>query len=245
MLPGTDQGGVRVPQPVPRPDVYADLRQKIIALDHQPGVDLDEGALVETYGVSRTPIREALIRLAAEGLVVIKRNRGAYVAPLDVATLRAYFEAAEFVTRAIVRLAALRGSERDLATIESAMVAFEDAVRRDDARAMVEQNDRFHDAISAASGNKYLYDAARRILADHQRIAQLCYSHEIATRDDRAMDITVAQHRALFSALRKGDATAAEEVAIDHLGLCKEGLRDILTATDGALAGLMIEADAA
>lgn len=228
-----------------RPDVYADLRQKIIALDYQPGVDLDEGTLVETYGVSRTPIREALIRLAAEGLVVIKRNRGAYVAPLDVATLRSYFEAADFLTRAIVRLAALRRSWEDLKTIEAAMVAFEEAWERNDTRAMVEENDRFHDAISAASGNTYLYDAARRVLADHQRIAQLTYAHEIGVGDARAKETTLAQHRALFAALERGETDTAERVARDHLGLCKDELQRILTATDGSLDDLQTEADAA
>lgn len=231
--------------PSSRPDVYADLRQKIIALEHQPGVDLDESTLVDAYGVSRTPIREALIRLAAEGLVVIKRNRGAYVAPLDMATLRAYFEAADFLTRAIVRLAALRRTADDLTAIETAMTAFEEALRRSDTRAMVEQNDRFHDAISAAAGNKYLYDASRRVLADHQRVAQLCYAHEVGVGDTRAQETTLAQHRALFEALKEGDAATAEKVALEHLGLCKEGLRDLLTARDGLLEDVRLNADAA
>lgn len=231
--------------PPTRPDVYADLRQKIIALEHRPGIDLDEGTLVDTYGVSRTPIREALIRLAAEGLVVIKRNRGAYVAPLDLPTLRAYFEAADFLTRAIVRLAARRRTAGDLTAIEGAMVAFEEAMQRGDTGPMVEHNDRFHDAISAAAGNKYLYDASRRVLADHQRIAQLCYAHEIGTGDATTKEATLAQHRGLFEALRAGDAAAAERVALDHLGLCKEGLRDLLVAEDGALDDLRIDADAA
>ena len=73
-------------------DVYADLRRRIISMDLPLGADLDEVELVDHYGVSRTPIRETLIRLQGEGLVELRRNRGAYVAPLDFPTLKAYFD---------------------------------------------------------------------------------------------------------------------------------------------------------
>jgi DNA-binding GntR family transcriptional regulator len=228
-----DNGGKR--------DVYNDIQRKIITLEFAPGSDLDEATLVEMYGVSRTPIREALIRLAGEGLVVIKRNRGAYVSPLDVATLRAYFEAADFITRAVVRLASQRRSKTDLEAIEAAMLTFERAMARRDMAAMVEQNDRFHAAISAAAHNKYLEAASRRLLADHQRIAQLCYAHELETQDDQAKASTLEQHRVLFESVKRRDPATAERTALAHLKLCKEGLQQLLTGMDGLLDDLNIE----
>jgi len=92
---------------------YQDIRRKIVRLELSPGQDLDEARLVETYGLSRTPIRELLIRLAGEGLVVLRRNRGAYVSPLSVDTLQAVFEAGDLLERAIIRLACARRDERD------------------------------------------------------------------------------------------------------------------------------------
>lgn len=232
-----DNGGKR--------DVYADIQRRIITLEFAPGSDLDEATLVEMYGVSRTPIREALIRLAGEGLVTIKRNRGAYVSPLDVTTLRAYFEAADFITRAVVRLASQRRSETDLKATETAMLAFERAMARSDMAALVEQNDRFHAAISAAAHNKYLEAASRRLLADHQRIAQLCYAHELETQDDQAKTSTLEQHRALFDSIKRRDSLTAERTALAHLRLCKEGLQQLLTGMDGLLDDLNVEDAAA
>jgi DNA-binding GntR family transcriptional regulator len=226
-------------------NIYDDIRRRIITLQFAPGTDLDEATLVEMYGVSRTPVREALIRLAGEGLVTIKRNRGAYVSSLDVTTLRAYFEAADFLTRAVVRLASRRRSETDLRAIETAMLAFERAMARCDMAAMVEQNDCFHAAISAAAHNKYLEAASRRLLADHQRIAQLCYAHELDTQDDQAKTSTLEQHRALFESMKRRDPITAERTALAHLRLCKEGLQQLLAGMDGLLDDLDVEDAAA
>jgi DNA-binding GntR family transcriptional regulator len=226
-------------------DVYADIRQKIITLEFGPGSDLDEGMLVQMYGVSRTPIRETLIRLAGEGLVTIKRNRGAYVSPLDISTLQAYFEAAEFLTRAMVRLAASRRTASDLRSIATAMTRFESALEESDMASMVRWNDRFHDAIGRAAHNDYLYAAYRRVLADHERIAQLCFEDELDRHDTEVKSSTLDQHSSLVAALERGDADMAERVSVEHIGLCKRGLQQLLARPGGLLGDIRVGSDAA
>ena len=223
-------------------DVYADLRRRIISMDLPPGEDLDEVELVDHYGVSRTPIRETLIRLQGEGLVELRRNRGAYVAPLDFPTLKAYFEAADYLHRAVVRLAALRRSDEDLQAIHEAMLSFEDALKQGDSYLMVTWNDRFHERIGVAASNKYLLGAYRRVLADHERIAALIFNREIATNAEAEISLTLEQHRSLYAALENNQASKAEEIAAAHLNLCRDGLTELLEKSTGALDGIELAA---
>ncbi len=83
--------------------VYQRLREGILSLDYVPGANLDEARLVESFGLSRTPVREALIRLAADGLVVLLPDRGAQVEPVDLADFPRYVEAFDLVQRAVTR----------------------------------------------------------------------------------------------------------------------------------------------
>lgn len=223
-------------------DVYADLRRRIISMDLPPGEDLDEVELVDQYGVSRTPIRETLIRLQGEGLVELRRNRGAYVAPLDFPTLKAYFEAADFLHRAVVRLAAQRRTPSDLEAIREAMLGFEDALAQEDSYLMVTWNDRFHERIGFAAYNKYLLGAYRRVLADHERIAALIFNREIATNATEEISLTLEQHRSLYEALEAGREEEAEQIAAAHLNLCRNGLAELLEKSSGALDGITMEA---
>ena len=92
----------------PARPLYEELRHQIISMKIKPGADLDEKTLVEKFGVSRTPVRESLIRLSAEGLVEIRKNRGATVTALDLQTLQSIFEAGDLIEKAFTRLACLR-----------------------------------------------------------------------------------------------------------------------------------------
>src|SRR5690606_8634940 len=94
-----------------RSRVYDLLFQETLSLRLEPGSALDEAELAETYGVSRTPMREAIIRLSGEGLVRLRPNRSARVAPMDVHNLREYHEAAELMHRVVARWAAARRSD--------------------------------------------------------------------------------------------------------------------------------------
>lgn len=221
-------------------DVYSDIRRRIISLDLAPSADLDEAELVEYYGVSRTPIRETLIRLHGEGLVELRRNRGAYVAPLNLPTLQSYFEAADFLHRAMVRMACQRRTKDDLAQIEEARDAFEKAIKKGDADEMVVWNYRFHSRIGQAARNKYLFAGYSRILADHERIAGLIFNKELETDAEEDIQITIDQHNNLYKAICNRDIAAAELVSSDHLNLCRDGIADLMSGTSSVLEGLTV-----
>ena len=223
--------------------VYEELRHHIITMDIAPGSDLDEKQLVERFGVSRTPVREALIRLSAEGLVEIRKNRGATVTSLDLQTLQSIFEASDLIEKAFTRLACVRRSDQDVKEIEEIKKQFDRDLARKDISGMVDSNSRFHLRIAQASGNKYFTDCYRRILADHERIAQIWYSRNIQQQHDKASELISRQHHELFTAIKNKDTEKAERISMDHATLCKEGVRSTLIAGEDLISDISIEMD--
>jgi DNA-binding GntR family transcriptional regulator len=108
--------------------LYERLRRAILSLSIPPGENLEEKELVQRFGISRTPVREALIRLAADGLVVLLPNRGARVAAIDLGDFPRYVEAYDLIQRAATRLAAQRRDHDDLVKIKDAQARFEKAI---------------------------------------------------------------------------------------------------------------------
>jgi len=225
-----------------RQRAYAEVRARILRLDFAPGAELEEGALSRLLGLSRTPIREALIRLASEGLVVLQRGRGARVAPLDISSLRTFFEALDLLQRAVTRLAALRRTEEDLAAIEPHIVAFEESGKRVESLDMAETNYRFHMAIAAAAHSDYLERSYSRVMTEGLRVARVCFSEE----NDRQvplgahLDRTTSEHHALYNAIRGQDAEEAERLAAAHTVLFRNRVAQTLIPMDGALADLRV-----
>jgi DNA-binding GntR family transcriptional regulator len=217
--------------------VYAELRRAILRLEVPPGAELEEGALSRQFAVSRTPVREALIRLGSEGLVNMQRGRGARVASLDLATLRDFFEGLDILQRTVTRLAASRRREADLAKIERPLHGFEHAAAALDNTAANEANYAFHRAIADAAQSHFLGAAYARVLSEGLRITHLCFS-EHAGAEQRLPShfaATIEEHRTMFAAIRDGDAEAAERVAGSHVLLFKNRVATTLMSTAGTL----------
>ena len=87
-------------------DCLSEIRTRILTMGIAPGAALDESALSEEFGVSRTPVREVLQRLAGEGYVALADNRGAKVASMDLSTMRTFFQTAPLIYSTVARLAA-------------------------------------------------------------------------------------------------------------------------------------------
>ena len=223
---------------------YEQIRTKIVTLDYSPGDHLDEKSIVTELGVSRTPVREALIRLAGEGLVKMAKNRGASVAELDLESLHAVFEAADLIERAIVRLACVRRSKADLAAIEKAMQECERAFNALSVSQMVLSNIEFHIAVAQASHNKYFIKSYRQILSDQERIAQYWYSNNIATDAVEANTLALEQHRQLINAIAAQDQQLAEDTLVEHASLCKNAVYDLISAGQTILKSVNVQANA-
>ena len=108
---------------------------------------------------------------------------------------------------------------------------------------MVHSNTEFHLRIAAASGNKYFLESYRRILADHERIAQIWYS-DIFRSDDRAANEKICrQHDELYQAIEQGDTDRAEAISIAHAHACKEGIRSSLSSGESLIADLNVQTE--
>jgi DNA-binding GntR family transcriptional regulator len=192
--------------------VYDALKHDILAMTLAPGEPLDETRLSRRFAMSRTPVREALVRLAAEGLVTTLPNRNTIVSPLDFATIPTYFDALVLMYRVTTRLAAGRRTETDLAAIRAVQQLFADAVAGADALAMVSVNRDFHLAIAAAGRNRYYADFFARLLDEGQRLLRLYYS----TFDDHLPQEFVDEHEAIIAAIARRDEAEADRIAGAH-----------------------------
>lgn len=206
-------------------EVYQLLRNQIMRLELVPGATIDESALVNSLGVSRTPVREALIRLAGDGLVVLLPNRGARVAPISMLGLRAFFEALDLVQRAVTRLAAERRTSDDVKEIDRTCGLFEKAVARRDIDEMTNANFEFHISIGVAAHNEYLADVQQLLLFQGARLARLALLYRMEhgnKKKKNSVPIAMAQHRSILAAISCGNANAAELIAGKHVS----GLRE-------------------
>ncbi|HEV8389557.1 MAG TPA: GntR family transcriptional regulator, partial [Dongiaceae bacterium] len=124
--------------------VYDTLRTEILSLALPPGQLLDETSLAGRFDLSRSPVREALIRLAVEDLVVTLPNRSTIVAPIEIENFPKYVDALDIAQRMNARWAAELRTEADLATMADRERRFEETVKSGDHLAMSEANKNFH-----------------------------------------------------------------------------------------------------
>lgn len=201
--------------------VYETLRAEILSLTLLPGEDIDDAALGKRLGLSRTPIREALSRLAGDGLVVQLPNRGVQVAPVNLMDMPRYAEALSLMQRAVMRAAALRRTVGDLARIEEAYQAFVDASESGDPVALTLLNRAFHVAIAEASHNRYLAGAYTRLLDEGARMLSVPFGYDPDPSDSaRAHTRKVDEdHRQMIAAIRAGDADRSEALGAAHAEL--------------------------
>lgn len=198
--------------------IYDTLRHEIIEMAIEPGEALDEVRLSQRFKMSRTPVREALVRLEAEGLVIAVSNRGSVVAPIDFARVPTYFDALTLMYRVTTRLAAQRRTEADLVEIRAHQEAFVVAVDDNDAFEMIAINRDFHVAIAKAGHNPYYVDFFRRLLDEGRRLLGLYYSSFNEKLPPRRQF-----HEQIIDAIVARDPDLAERLAEEHaLGVIRQ-----------------------
>ena len=193
--------------------VYEHLRKSIICLELSPGELLDESSLSSRFLMSRSPIREALIRLSMEGLVHTLPNKNSVVAPLGLEVLPDYLDALELTQRLVTRLAAQFRTEDNLQEIRARQAEFRDALAQADFALMIESNREFHMAISKAAHNKYYDLLHSRLLDDGRRMLYLYFNSFFEGVPDSVAD----EHDLIIDAIEKKDADSAEELAKVHV----------------------------
>jgi len=186
--------------------VHEHLKNQILHLELMPGTLLDETEISKQFGVSRSPVREALIRLSAEGLVQNFRNRTAIVAQFDIASLPSYFDAMQLLYRLSCRLASHNPNPAKLEKLRRDHEEHERALRRRDIRNMVRLNREFHMTIAEMTGNPYIAGWISGILDQGQRLLGLYGMH----LPDRVSGDFLKSHREILAAIAKKDPDAAE-----------------------------------
>jgi DNA-binding GntR family transcriptional regulator len=192
--------------------VYDTLRDEILDLTLLPGTPIDENQLAERLQMSRTPIREALVRLAGDGLVTTLPNRTTVVAQIDFLNLHQFFDALTLMYRVTTRLAGENRTDADLRSIRAHQAAFARAVEAQDAHAMIATNRDFHAAIGEAGRNAYYQGLFLRLLDEGRRILRIYYS----SFDNRLPDPIVQEHEAMIAAIAARDIDACDTLAKAH-----------------------------
>ena len=201
---------------------YQRIRRMIIELDLEPGAVLREDALRAELGVGRTPIREALQRLAREQFVTVVPRQGMYVSGLDVSELSLLYETRAVLEPYAARLAATRGTDEHWADMARALdpTADPDA---DPAR-LLSTDRRCHEIMWDAAGNRFLVDTLDTLYAQSDRLWHM-YLAEVAD-----MDHAVAEHAAILDALSEGDGDGAAALVEAHVRSFDEQIRAAVTA---------------
>jgi DNA-binding GntR family transcriptional regulator len=191
--------------------VHEHLREQIISGHLTPGTELHEVALARSLGVSRGPVREALGRLATEGLVTIKPRRGAVVRALSNEEFIEAYQVREALEMMAVRLAVPKLTAEDLAAMERLIDEMASRGEAEDVQGFFEANTEFHQRFFEAAGNGMLSELYRQLRGqiDRHRLRSL----ELRGDLRRSID----EHRAILWAARTGDIERAVCLASDHI----------------------------
>jgi DNA-binding GntR family transcriptional regulator len=190
--------------------VYAVVRQRILDGELPRGARLRQEALADELGVSRTPLREALRRLAAEGFVEFHPNRGAQVVSMTAEDVRKAYEARMVVEPGAARLAALRRPGAQLTAMRAAIAAERNSSDRASAYAASRA---FHLALVRASENEHLIRMAEGLWVPG--IAQAIYERQAEAGDLISTDL--AEHEQIVRAIEAGEAELAGDLARRHI----------------------------
>ncbi len=187
------------------------LRARIFAHELPPGAWIDEQALALEYGISRTPLREALKVLAAEGLVVLKPRRGCYVTELSEQDIDEVFPVMAVLEGKVAELSARRVTSADFARLAAIHEELEKHAATNNADRFFEANQRFHDALQTIAGNRYL----AQLINDARKVIKL--TRRDSLRLEGRLRQSLAEHCGILDALRDHDPEAARQRMHDHL----------------------------
>lgn len=203
--------------------IEAVLMEDIAAGALRPGERLDEKSLAERFGVSRTPVREALSRLTAQGVLVTRDTRGVQVAEYSREELAQIFEAMHEIESICARLAAQRLTFFARAEIEAAQERCEQVAETGDFAGYLRANEAFHLAIYKATGNPYMCQLA----TDFRRRTGPFRAKKFATREDLVE--SARSHQELLRSIFSEDSQAASAGMRSHM---TASLMQVLAVTD-------------
>ena len=206
------------------------IEEKIAMGEYAPGMRLDEGVLLAQFGVSRTPLREALIQLASLELVEIRPRRGAVVAEVSPQRLVEMFEVMGELEAMCGRLAARRITEDEQTQLLAAHKACKTAAESHNPDAYYYANEKFHFAIYAASHNGYLAEQARAL---HRKL-RVYRRLQLRVRD--RVGNSYSEHDGVVNAILAGDSDLTAERLRKHVVIQGERFGDLISSLSALAA---------
>jgi DNA-binding GntR family transcriptional regulator len=199
-----------------------EIENGIVTGSFRPGERLDEVQLANRFGVSRTPVREALMQLGATGLIEIRPRRGAVVAELGPQRLFEMFEVMAELEAMAGALAARRHSDDDKAAIVSALAKCRGAAENDDTDQYYYENETFHRAIYAASHSSFLDE---QCVALHRRLRPY---RRLQLRVRNRMKTSFMEHSQIVDAILSGDVESARSLLRNHIVVQGDRFSDLI-----------------
>jgi DNA-binding GntR family transcriptional regulator len=190
-------------------DVAEQLRQRIFAGDLKAGAWIDELKLCDAFGISRTPMREALKVLAAEGLVTMKVRRGAYVTEVSPQDLRDIFHLLALLEADAAAIACQRATPVQIDALGALHDKLEKAAAKRDQFFAI--NEQFHLLLMSIAANKW----RDQLVAELRQVLKLARHHSLLKKG--RIEESLAEHRVLMNALRQRDSAAAESAMRQHI----------------------------
>jgi DNA-binding GntR family transcriptional regulator len=200
---------------------YHLIKEKIITLELGPSSVIDEHSLMEELGLGRTPIREALQRLDAEGLVHIVPRRGMFVTDISITDLQKIFEVRIVLAGFCARLAAQRVTANQIAQMEAVLQDLEQ-VQSGDYKTLMEIDRRFQRLMYKTAGNDILAESLDRLYDLSLRIWYLVL-HQLGDVRD-----AIEQHRQVLEALKAKDGARAEALIKEHILQFQQRIKAVL-----------------
>ncbi len=186
------------------------LRQRIFSRELEPGSWIDELKIAQHYGISRTPLREALKVLAAEGLVTMKVRRGAYVTEVSQRDMADIYHLLALLESDAAAVVASTVTEAQLSELQTLHQGLEDAAQAQERERFFALNERFHLRLLDIADNRW----RNQMVADLRKVMKLNRHHSLLKSG--RIDDSLQEHRAIMAALARRDAQASQKCMQDH-----------------------------
>jgi GntR family transcriptional regulator, rspAB operon transcriptional repressor len=193
--------------------IYYALREEIINLYLEPGTSISEKELSEKYSVSRTPVREALVRLAQEGLVNIYPQKGTVISLIDLSAVEEGRFLREHLERAVVKEACIEFSQENILALEMNLKLQKMYIENHDYKKLFDADEDFHKIIFEGCNKKRIWKSINDGSTEFQRIRVL----RLAVNS--SWDNIYLQHNEIFNAIKNRNIASAEELMKEHLNM--------------------------
>jgi DNA-binding GntR family transcriptional regulator len=206
--------------------LISQIKQDIADGILKPGDQLEEAALSQRFGISRTPIREAVRSMVDSGLLETRPRKGAFVRTMSAKELLDLFEVAAELEAMACRVATQNLLQSDVEAIRSGLEVCHEAAREGDAQGYSKANLEFHRAIHKASGNQWLIDQLRQIELHLNAYRSMPYG--VRGR----LEKSAQEHQEIYDAILAGDGERARVLMHDHMMLQGQRLPSLLQALE-------------